>query len=154
MSRFPVTYVRYGYNPYDDSPPPTVYGMDENSPEEMDLYRRWYAEKMSALLADGATAAAAAAAAADTVTKSHILGAVWEAVLCPLSADAIVRMIFNRALPQDADHGEKEGEGEGEDCDEPLCFYEVALDLADGVLAEAKETRIRKALGQFFGKGV
>jgi aminoglycoside phosphotransferase (APT) family kinase protein len=102
----------------------------ENSPEELDFYRRRYAEKMGASISD----------ALDYRTNSHLFEALWIAVSNPMCTDGIVQKIFNRLFPED----------EQNDLEEPIYLYETAVDLAKDTLRKAKELRIRKAFEELF----
>jgi hypothetical protein len=115
---------------------PASYSYDEsthqpeNSPEELEFYRRRYPEKMGTLMSD----------ALDFRTKSHLFEALRIAASSPLCTDGIVEKIFNHVFPEDGQ----------EDLEEPIYLYETAVDLAKDTLGNAKELRIRKAFEGLF----
>jgi len=115
---------------------PAMYGYGgsayrpENSPEELESYRHHYAERMKTSTSD----------TVDFQTKSHQFEALWIAVSNPMCTDKIVEKIFNYLFPED----------EQEDLEEPMYFYETAVDLAEDLLGKDNELRVRKAFEEFF----
>jgi aminoglycoside phosphotransferase (APT) family kinase protein len=70
---------------------PLMYGYPEaereNSPEELDAYRKYYAGRMASL------------GSAQFTTKSHIYEAIYNASSSPACADSIIDKIFHHLFP-------------------------------------------------------
>lgn len=114
---------------------PSVYdysstSSSENSPEELDTYRQWYAERMRLLVLPGNV---------DLTLLSHVFEAVWIAASSPVSIDNIVQKIFLRMFPPEEEVKE----------DVPLYLYETAVALADDCLDEGAQRRVFSALQNF-----
>jgi aminoglycoside phosphotransferase (APT) family kinase protein len=113
--------IKYGYGI------PTC--RPENSPAELDFYRRRYADVMKSLVPEGN----------DFASKSHLYEAVWIAASSWISTDTIVRKIFRSVFSEDTPDGD------------PLYLYETACALAEHRLEKGDEERIRKAFQDLFG---
>ena len=135
--------MKYGYGKPNCQP--------ENSPEELDYYRRHYAEKMKTLLPDNI----------DFTTKSHLFEAIWIAASSPVSADHIVEKIFLHLFPDDVDSdGEDDDDANtGDEATEDtgmrtLTLYESAVGLADDTLENDVRSRIADAYHRLFSIAV
>jgi len=111
--------VKYGYQVKDCCP--------ENSPEELEYFRKIYAAHISPLLSEPF----------DYSTKSHLFEAVWIAAGSPICLDHIVVKIFDYLDLKDCN-------GDG------LCVYETAVDLAEGKLGDEVESRLVMAFQDLF----
>ena len=95
----------------------------ENSPTELEHYRRYYASKC--ITSDR-----------DFTTKSHLYEAISIAASSPICIGRIVRKIFEFVFPED--------EQDDEEC--PLYLYETALALAEGNLDDESRQRLEEEL--------
>jgi len=111
--------VKYGYQVQGCCP--------ENSPEELEYFRKIYAAHISPLLSEFF----------DYSTKSHLFEAVWIAAGSPICLDNIVVKIFDYLDLKDCDGDE-------------LCLYETAVDLAEGKLGDEVESRLVVAFQDLF----
>lgn len=100
---------------------------EENSPEELELYRSRYANKMKLLVSE----------TRDFSTKSHILEALWITVSSPACTSHIVEKIFTYIFPEEIER-------------EPLYFYETVMGLAQHTLEKDVESRIKKGFEDLF----
>lgn len=103
--------IKYGYQVPGCRP--------ENSPEELEYFRKIYAANISTLLSESF----------DYSTKSHLFEAVWIAASSPLCLDRIVAKIFKHLDPRDNDG-------------QPMHLYDTAVDIADGELDKEVESEL------------
>jgi hypothetical protein len=99
----------------------------ENSPEELEYFRKTYAAHMSALLPESF----------DYSTKSHLFEAVWIAASSPICLDSIVQKIFKHLDLKDDDG-------------DSLHLYDTAVDLAAGELEADVASGLVKSFQDLF----
>ena len=102
----------------------------ENSPEELEYYRRRYNEKMKMLEIEPT----------DFSTKSHLYEAVWIAALRPIFTDGIIKKIFLYLFPEDTQENQEH----------PMYLQEIAMDLAEDRLEKCVKQRILEAFQNLF----